>query len=606
MDKVQLPGNADRFDEIWAVDFEFQAPGEDSVVPPGERVRPVCMEAEDLLNGRRIRLWRGEFGPHPPFDTGDKALFVSFSAPAEFSCFLVLGWGKPKHILDLYVEQIASRNGKGGSHAPKILDTLAYYGIRSIDAEEKSGMRKLIVGQNTWTSGERQAIQDYCYTDVLALKLLFPVMSPLINRPWQALIRGDFMWAIAVMEYNGIPFNLPLFLKLQANWGEIRNGLTARIDRNYGVYRRNKDGTFSFSLDLFEAYLLKHDIGWPRTLKTEELEITDDVFEERAKAYPQLTELRYLRYALGKMNLFSFPVGSDGFNRAWLHPFGSKTGRNQPSPNKFIFGASSWMRHLVQAPPGHALSYIDWSNQEFAIAAYLSGDPEMVKAYESGDPYVYFAKFAGAIPPNAIPPGTTLSDLHAVIFDAWEETRSLYKTCVLGTQYFIAEKSLAARLNCSVQQATKLLLMHREAFRVYWSWVEDRITDSFEAAAQETVFGWPSHISEANEEYRSIGNFFCQGNGADMMRLSAIRGVAENIHICCSIHDAFLIMAPIHAIEEDTRRMQKVMAWASGQVLGGQEIRSEAKIFRYPRFFNKVKPKARSMWHKVRRELKAL
>jgi hypothetical protein len=606
MDGLQLPGNAGRFDEIWACDFEFQAPGEDSLVPPGERVRPVCMVAEELLSRRQIRLWQDEFGQTPPFDIGDRSLFVSFSATAEFSCFLVLGWPKPKHILDLYVEQIALRNGLGGSHAPKLTDTLAYYGIHSIDAEEKAGLRKLILERTAWSAKERIAILDYCYTDVLAIRNLFPGMAPLIKRPWQALLRGDFMWAIAVMEFNGIPLNRPLFQDLQAHWDEIRNGLTARIDQNCGVYRLNKDGTYSFSLDLFEEYLLRHDIGWPRTEKTEELHTTDEVFEERAKTYPQLTELRYLRYALGKMNLFSFPVGADGFNRSWLHPFGSKTGRNQPSPNKFIFGASSWMRHLVQAPPGYALSYIDWSNQEFAIAAYLSGDPVMIKAYESGDPYVYFAKFAGAIPPNAVPPGTTLSELNEIIFEAWDETRSLYKTCVLGTQYFIAARSLAARLNCSIQQATKLLQMHREAFRVYWSWIEDRISDSFEAALQETAFGWSSHISEANEEYRSVGNFFCQANGADMMRLSAIRAVAENIHLCCSIHDAFLIMAPLERIEEDTRRMQEIMAWASGQVLDGPLIRSEARIFRHPRFFNKVKPKAKSMWHKVRQELKTI
>jgi hypothetical protein len=65
-------------------------------------------------------------------------------------------------------------------------------------------------------------------------------------------------------------------------------------------------------------------------------------------------------------------------------------------------------------------------------------------------------------------------------------------------------------------------------------------------------------------------------------------------------------MAPIERIDADTRRMREIMAWASSQVLGGPQIRSEAKIFKRPRFFNKVKKKARSMWHKVRRELKAV
>jgi hypothetical protein len=599
MDKFQLVGNADRFKEIWRVDFEFQA------FDNGDRVRPVCMTAEEMFTGRQIRLWREQLGPQPPFDIGDDSLFVSFSAGAELSCFLVLGWKKPSHILDLYVEFIALRNGRGGARNPSLLSALDHYGLKGITAGEKTDMRNLILQRSSWTKEEQRALLDYCYSDVAALRNLLPAMAPQIKRPWQAVLRGDFMWSVAVMEHNGIPFNQHLFRELKENWERIRRGLTARIDQNYHVYRQNKDGSFSFSMDLFEKYLIENEIGWP-ILDSGELETTDEVFEERAKTYPQLTELRYLHEALGKMRLFDFPVGADGFNRSWLNPFGSKTSRNQPGSSRSIFSAASWMRHLIQAPPGHAISYIDWSNQEFAIAAYLSGDPVMVKAYESGDPYIYFGKFAGAIPENAIPPGATPTEAAQVFFEAWDDTRSLYKTCVLGTQYFIGARSLSARIDRSTRMAKELLRMHREAFRVYWQWVEDRITDSFEDCIQETVFGWPAHISDSNCKYKGIGNFFCQANGAEMMRLAASRAVAEGIFVCCPLHDAFLIMAPIESVAADTRRMQEIMAWASAQVLGGPQLRSEAVILKHPRFFNKLKNKARSMWHNVRRELKAV
>ena len=605
MNKFQLVGNADRFKEIWACDFEFQAPGEDSVVPPGERVRPVCMVAEELLSGRQIRLWQDQLGPEPPFDIGDDSLFISYSAAAEFSCFLVLGWKKPAHIVDLYVEFIALRNGRGGARNPSLLSALEYFEIKGISAGEKTDMRKLILGQSSRTPEEQRKILDYNYSDVSALRVLLPEMAPLIKRPWQATLRGDYMWSVAVMEYNGVPFNLPLHEEFKEKWDKIQNGLITRIDQNYHVYRQNKDGSYSFSMDLFEKYLIDNEIGWP-ILETGELETTDEVFEERAKTYPQLLELRYLREALGKMRLFDFPVGKDGFNRSWLNPFGSKTGRNQPGSSRFIFGAASWMRHLVQAPAGHAISYIDWSNQEFAIAAYLSRDPVMIQAYKSGDPYVYFGRFAGAIPQNAIPPGSTPTEAAQVFFEAWDDTRSLYKTCALSTQYFIGARSLSARIDRSMRMANELLRMHRETFRVYWSWVEDRITDSFEDLVQEGVFGWPAHISDSNCKYKGVGNLFCQANGAEMMRLTANRAIAEGIFVCCPIHDAFLIMAPIDRITADTIRMQEIMAWASRQVLGGPQIRSEARIFKHPRFFNKVKKKARSMWHKVRRELKAV
>jgi hypothetical protein len=38
------------------------------------------------------------------------------------------------------------------------------------------------------------------------------------------------------------------------------------------------------------------------------------------------------------------------------------------------------------------LAYIDYSQQEFIIAAALSGDPEMKAAYSTVDPYLAFAK----------------------------------------------------------------------------------------------------------------------------------------------------------------------------------------------------------------------
>ena len=46
------------------------------------------------------------------------------------------------------------------------------------------------------------------------------------------------------------------------------------------------------------------------------------------------------------------------------------------------------------------MAYVDWSQQEFGIAASLSGDAAMMDAYRSGDPYLAFGKQAGRIPPD--------------------------------------------------------------------------------------------------------------------------------------------------------------------------------------------------------------
>ena len=44
------------------------------------------------------------------------------------------------------------------------------------------------------------------------------------------------------------------------------------------------------------------------------------------------------------MRLSDLAVGEDGRNRALISMFSSKTGRNQPSNTKFIFGPAVWLR----------------------------------------------------------------------------------------------------------------------------------------------------------------------------------------------------------------------------------------------------------------------
>ena len=81
------------------------------------------------------------------------------------------------------------------------------------------------------------------------------------------------------------------------------------------------------------------------------------------------------------MRLNKFRVGRDARNRTLLSPFGGKTGRNQPSTTEFIFGSSFWLRGLIKPAEGWEIAYIDWAQQEFGIAAALSGDQVMHQAY---------------------------------------------------------------------------------------------------------------------------------------------------------------------------------------------------------------------------------
>jgi DNA polymerase-1 len=392
---------------VVAVDFEFEFDGHD-----GNQPRPVCMVAKELRSGQCWRLWRGEFGSAPPFPIGPDTLFVAYYASAELGCFRALGWPMPARILDLYIEFRNFTNGLRLERGKGLVGALVFFHLDAISSHEKKMMINLILTGGPWTASQRAEIIDYCESDVIALESLLPAMLPLVDLP-RALLRGRYMSAAAAIEHLGVPIDVPTLQRLREHWTDLQDELIAAIDVDYGVF----DGR-TFKADRFEAFLARHNIPWAR-LPSGVLDLSRSTFREMAKAYPTIAPLHELRHALAELRLNDLSVGADGFNRVILSAFASKTGRNQPSNSKYIFGPSVWTRGLIKPPPGYGVAVIDWSNQEFGIAAALSGDENMMDAYTSGDPYIFFGLQSGRLPPAATK-------------DSHPHERQLLKGCVLG------------------------------------------------------------------------------------------------------------------------------------------------------------------------------
>jgi DNA polymerase I len=557
------------FAEIWAVDFEFGS-------EPGENPEPACLVGWELRSGRKLRLWRNEFGPMPPYSTGPNALFLAYYASAEIGCHLALGWPVPERVLDLFTEFRNRTNGVPTDNGSGLLGALAYFGLDGVGAVEKDEMRALILRGGPWSDVERAAILDYCESDVAALARLLSVMLPQIDLP-RALLRGRYMVAVARMERNGVPIDTDTFSRLRHHWSDIQDQLIAEIDANYGVFEGR-----TFKADRFAAWLALNNIPWPR-LESGRLDLSDDTFREMARAYPAVAPLRELRAALSEMRLSDLAVGRDGRNRTMLSAFRARTGRNQPSNTKFIFGPSVWLRGLIKPPPGHGIASIDWKQQEFGIAAALSGDPLMMDAYRSGDPYLAFAKQAGAAPADA-----TKATHKAV--------RDQFKSTVLAVQYGMGADALAQRIGQPPIRARELLRLHRETYRVFWRWSDAAVDHAMLTGSLHTVFGWRVRVPLVSNE-RSLRNFPMQANGAEMLRLACCLGTERGIEVCAPIHDAVVICAPLDRLEADVARMQEAMAEASRIVLNGFELGTDAQIVRYPDRY--MDERGAVMWDRV-------
>lgn len=561
----------DAYREVWLVDFEFSA-------PPGERPTPVCLVAREFRSGRTLRLWQDNLWAEsgPPYPTGPNSLFVAYYASAELGCHLALDWPLPERVLDLYAEFRCRANGLSPPCGFGLLGALFWHGQDSMDARDKETMRALAQRGGPWSAEERKTLLAYCESDVESLDRLLPAMLPEIDLS-RALLRGRYMAAVAKMEWAGVPIDVPTLARLRAGWGDIEDRLIQEVDSRFGVF----DG-LTFKAERWAAWLARNGVAWPR-LASGELALDDDTFREMARSRPDVALMRELRDSLSQLRLRELDVGSDGRNRILLSAFGASTGRNTPSNSRFIFGPACWLRGLIRPEPRWAVAYVDWSQQEFGIAAALSGDPAMMDAYASGDPYLAFGKQAGAIPPD----GTKQS--HKV-------ERDLFKQCILGVQYGMGPEALASRIGRQTANARELLRLHRATYPKFWAWSDAAEYHAMLLNRLHTVFGWTLQV-KAGANPRSLRNFPCQANGAEMLRLACTLATERGISVVAPVHDAVMVEGPDWEIDDIVAETQAMMAEASAAVLDGFRLRSDAKVVCWPERY--MDDRGQEFWDRV-------
>ena len=177
-----------------------------------------------------------------------------------------------------------------------------------------------------------EEILDYCATDMDALERLLPAMLPRIDLP-RALLRGRYMAAAAAMEWNGVPIDTARLELLREHWTDIQDDLIAAIDADYGVF----DGR-TFKRDRLRNLpdTARHSVAAAGE-RPSGFELTT-----RSGRWPRLPS-RSRRCAscaarCPRCGSTIWRLDSDGRNRTILSAFRSRTGRNQPSNTRYIFG----------------------------------------------------------------------------------------------------------------------------------------------------------------------------------------------------------------------------------------------------------------------------
>jgi DNA polymerase I len=514
---------------------------------------------------------------------------------ADFGCHAQLGWGQPACALDPYVEfrhftnDGAVKSGEREKGFYSLSGALQYFCEDGIDTAHKDEMRDRIIQGPPFSADERETILQYCEEDVRALALLVQHIVPTIRSLPHALGRAKFMWTVARQERRGIPLDLPRLTSLREQFDGMQGELVREMDTPFGIYEFDKDGKPHWRKQRFADYVKRNRMSWV-TYADGSLDERDQTFREMEGRYPQVGPLRELRYSISKLRLNDLAVGADARNRTMLGPYGSKTGRNQPSNAKYIFGPAKWIRFLITPPPGRVLIHRDYSQQEVRIAAVVSGDNSLLDACESGDVYIGLAKQLELAPSDATP------ETHKPI-------RTMFKTVVLGIQYGLGARTLAQRTGISLFEAAEILARLRARFCVFEAYAQNVVDRAGLLLEVGTPFGWfmqcPPGINP-----RTVRNFPIQSTGAEILHVACILAERRGIDIVAPVHDALMAEADLDRVDEMSAALDRVMRDASSVVLRGYELPTDCQICKPgERYFD---DRGLEMWNTIERLLAKL
>jgi DNA polymerase I-like protein with 3'-5' exonuclease and polymerase domains len=558
------------------IDFEFTSSSESDV-------DVVCVALLDGL-GKESRYWMHR-------DDQAKIHFISkmaeirghtliaYAASAECRALRSLGID-PLHYdwIDLYVEwrQLKNNNDrfkfglvKDASGAivqstpysiysdchQETGDSLAACALRllkvDLDDKHKDIMRTLILSKSDfstgWADNERNDVLDYCAADVKVLPRLLERMQLFYQRFFDQdrmeimKRRGRYIAALSKCEHVGIPIEISTLEAISTNRQQIVADVCKSMNSDHPLYALRSDGTYVFKVDRFKEMLERLNLlgSWPRT-NTGMPSIESESIES-FRFHPSIEKLHQTRKTISSLRSISDEsngklltrIGKDHRLRSFFGPFGTQTGRNAPKAGHFVLAMSNWLRVLIRPPVGKCITGIDYSSQEFAIAASLSRDQNMMKAYCSGDPYLYFAKEAGAVPPD----GTK---------EKYKAQRDLFKSTTLGLQYGMGGKSLSEKLTQDVgrsvpeEEARELIELHQRVFPRFWTWADECLLRYRREGALETKDGWV--LFGDNPSALSVRNFLIQATGASIMRLAIILAAEADLDIVSPLHDAVYVV----------------------------------------------------------------
>lgn len=401
--------------------------------------------------------------------------------------------------------------------------------------------------------------------------------------------------AIMQVEANGVYVSKERLLELAAEYS------TKIINAESDFYRK-VGRIFRYSSNAELSLYLYQELGLPVLLETKggQPSTALPVLQKLEKMHPAVGALMTLKRLVKlkkdfldgngtSKGLLPF-IQSDGRIHSTYRVDGTETGRlSSAGPNLQNIANAPDIRGMFRAPKGKVMIESDYSQLELRIAAILSGDPNMLEAFASGqDFHRATAAFMFQIPVEQVT----------------DTQRKLAKAINFGVLYGMGAQSLAFRLDISIEEAEVYIEAWFRAYRYLKRWLRDNLNLAKANGFVDNPFGRRRHLAELKNPSRfdpnvrrslshlgrSANNFPIQSTGSDILSLSTIslllypfdEFVATGAIPIMSLHDALYFEVPEENAETAAAIIKEVMEGVPKELLGkGWNLIAEPKIKHY-------------------------
>ena len=289
-----------------------------------------------------------------------------------------------------------------------------------------------------------------------------------------------------------------------------------------------------------------------------------DVLEELARAHPFPARLLDYR-ALTKLQSTYFealPLAADpedGRVHTTYEQAGAATGRLasydpnlQNIPMRSAQGRA--IRRAFIAPRGRVLVGADYSQIELRVMAHLSGDPQLIQAFQTGEDVHE----------------STARRIFNVTGPLDPALRARAKIVNFGIMYGMGARSLSTQMGIGFEEAQEFIGHYFRVYARVREYLDQIVADARRSGYVATLLGRRRYLPELASDHgatRALGervaiNTPIQGSAADLMKLAMIRvrSALKQLHpsarLLLQVHDELLLECPeeeANAVSERVR-----------------------------------------------------